>query len=148
MASWSVPLQPQQQGWKLRVLSGTSLGKEFDLSVNRYVLGSQVPANIVIPDRSISPQHLTIDVRPDSVVVTDCSRGAGMTINGNRVATAQVAPGDHIQVGNFKFEFTNPNYVASGPASKPGSVRHRVAQLPFHWRVGLITFAVAAVLYL
>src|SRR5260370_1809073 len=118
MATWSVQLKPQhQQGWKLRVLSGTSLGREFDLALSRYVLGSKAPAHIVIPDPSISPQHVTIDVRPDGVVVTDCSRGAGVTINGSRVVTAQVAPGDHVQVGNFKFAFTNPNYVAPAPAA-------------------------------
>jgi RsiW-degrading membrane proteinase PrsW (M82 family) len=149
MATWSVPLQPpHQQGWKLRVLSGTSLGREIDLAASRYVLGSQAPANIVIPDPSISPQHVTIDVRPDAIVVSDCSRGAGVTVNGSRVATAQVAPGDHVQVGNFKFEFTNPNYVAKTPASRPGSPMHKLAQLPFHWRVGLVTFAIAALLYL
>ena len=149
MATWSVPLQQQQQaGWKLRVLSGTSLGREFDLSFSRYVLGSQAPSNIVIPDPSISPQHVNIEVRPDGVRVTDCSRGAGMTVNGTRVPAAQVAPGDHVQAGTFKFEFTNPNYVAPNPVTKPGSVLHKLVNLPLYVRVGLITFAVAAVLYL
>src|SRR5262249_32062396 len=147
MATWSVPLQQPQTGWKLRVLSGTSLGREYDLPVSRYVLGSKAPSNIVIPDPSISPQHVTIEVHPDRVVVTDCSSGAGMTVNGVRVATKQVAPSDHIQVGNFKFEFTNPNYKAPAPAAPPGSARDRLTRLPFHWRVGLITLAVAVLLY-
>jgi RsiW-degrading membrane proteinase PrsW (M82 family) len=134
-------------GWKLRVLSGTSLGREFDLPVSRYVLGSKAPSNIVIPDPSIAPQHINIEVFPDRVVVTDCSRGVGMTVNGNRVDTAQVAPSDHIQVGNFKFEFTNPNYRSPTPAVPPGSVRDQLIKLPFYLRVGLITLAIAAVLY-
>src|SRR5207244_3833606 len=139
---------PPKQGWKLRVLSGTSLGKEFDLPVGRYVLGSKAPAGIIIPDPSISPQHVEIDVRTDCVVVTDCSRGAGMTVNGKRVPSAQLAPSDHVQVGNFRFEFTNPNYVPPAPAAKAGSVRQRLMQLPLYGRVGLITFAVAALLYI
>src|SRR5262249_5430798 len=47
----------------------------------------------------------------------------------------------------FKFEFTNPNYKAPAPAAPPGSVRDRITRMPFHWRVGLITLAVAVLLY-
>jgi RsiW-degrading membrane proteinase PrsW (M82 family) len=148
MSTWSIPVQQPQAGWKLRVLSGSSLGREFDLPLSRYVLGSQAPSSIVIPDPSISPQHLAIEIRPDCVLLTDCSRGAGMTVNGKRTASAQVAPGDHVMVGTFKFEFSNPAYVAKTPQSRPGSFYHRLLHLPLAIRVGLIAFAVAAVLYI
>jgi RsiW-degrading membrane proteinase PrsW (M82 family) len=148
MATWSMPVQQGQSRWKLRVLSGTSLGKEFDLPLSRYILGSQAPSNIVIPDPSISPQHVSIDIRPDHILLTDCSRGAGVSVNGKRLASARVVPGDHVLVGNFKFEFSNPNYVASSPLARPGSFIDRLTKLPLPWRVGLISFAVAASLYL
>jgi RsiW-degrading membrane proteinase PrsW (M82 family) len=148
MATWSLPVQRGQQGWKLRVLSGTSLGKEFDLPLSRYVLGSQAPSNIVIPDPSISPQHVSIEIRPDHILLTDCSRGAGMTVNGKTVLTTQAVPGDHVQVGNFKFEFSNPNYVAKSPLAQPGTFLHKLLHLPMPVRVGLITFTVAAALYI
>jgi RsiW-degrading membrane proteinase PrsW (M82 family) len=139
---------PIQQGWKLRVLSGTSLGREFDLSAGRYVLGSKAPSTILIPDPSIAPRHLTVDVFPDHVRVTDCSGGAGLLVNGRRVAGARVAPGDHVTVGTFKFEFSNPGWRPPPAAGPAAGVAARFARLPLYGRVGLVTFAVAALLYL
>src|SRR4051794_18998031 len=104
MATWSVPVKPGPSGWKLRVLSGTSMGKEYDLPNSRYVLGSQTPADIVIPHPSIAPQHVVIEISANHVQVTDCSRGLGMLVNDRPVPTATLAPGDHVQVGIFKFE--------------------------------------------
>src|SRR5262249_48836339 len=148
MATWSVPVQRGQQGWKLRVLSGTSLGKEFDLPLSRYVLGSRAPSSIVIPDPSISPEHVTIELRSEGVLLTDCSRAAGMTVTGRRVSPPQVVPGDHVLVGSFKFEFSTPNCAPPSPLAKPGSLAHRLASLSLPVRVGLISFGVAAALYI
>ena len=51
MAGWSMPMQPPgprgpdpAAGWKLRALTGRALGKEFDLPLRRYILGSRSPA--------------------------------------------------------------------------------------------------------
>ena len=150
MPAWSIPIQ--QGGWKLRVLSGTSLGKEFDLVPARYVLGSKAPATIVIPDPSIAPQHVVIEIAADRVQVRDCSGGAGVAVNGTRVASAQLAPGDQVTVGNFSFTFSNPNWrPPSAPSSSgrpaAGSVFDRFARLPLWVRAGSITFVVAAVLF-
>ena len=151
MPAWSIPIQ--QGGWKLRVLSGTSLGKEFELVPARYVLGSRAPASIVIPDPSIAPQHLAIDVHPDRVEIRDCSGGAGVTVNGARIASAQLTPGDHVTVGQFSFTFSNPNWrpptVPSSPTAPrtAGSVFDGFARLPLWARTGSITFAVAVVMF-
>ena len=151
MPAWSIPIQ--QGGWKLRVLSGTSLGKEFELVPARYVLGSRAPASIVIPDPSIAPQHLAIDVHPDRVEIRDCSGGAGVTVNGARIASAQLTPGDHVTVGQFSFTFSNPNWrpptvpsSSAGPRTA-GSVFDGFARLPLWVRTGSITFAVAVVMF-
>jgi len=146
MSTWSVSIQ-QPPGWKLRVLSGTSIGMEFALPNPRYVLGSQPPASIVIPDASIAPQHLNIDIRPDYVQIDDCSRGKGVLVNGCPVSSARVVPGDHVTVGTFKFEFSNPGYRPPLSTSGQTSVFDKLAQLPLYQRVGAITFAVAALLF-
>lgn len=152
MPAWSVPIQ-QQGGWKLRVLSGTSIGKEFELAPATYVLGSRAPATIVIPDPSIAPQHVALIISADRVEIRDCSNGAGVTVNGSRVASAQVAPGDQITVGHFSFTFSNPNWRPTTLASSPtaprgvGAVFDRFAKLPLWVRAGSITFVVAVVLF-
>src|ERR1700720_3968083 len=108
MSSWSIPFQAAG-GWKLGLRSATSIGQEFDLPLPRYVLGSQAPANIVIPDPSIAPQHVQIELRPDHVYLSDCSRGRGMRVNGKNTSSARLVPGDQVTVGTFSFQFTNPN---------------------------------------
>ncbi|MEY3226137.1 MAG: hypothetical protein RLZZ536_756, partial [Planctomycetota bacterium] len=60
---------PVQAGWRLRVLTGTSRGHEFDLTINQYTLGSSSPSSIVIPHPSISGQHVCLNVRTDRVEV-------------------------------------------------------------------------------
>jgi RsiW-degrading membrane proteinase PrsW (M82 family) len=146
MSQWSIPIQPVQQGWKLRVLSGTSTGKEYPLPPSRYVLGSRSPSQIVIPDPSIAPQHASFVIYPDHVEITDCSGGAGMRVNGKKVASARLAPGDHVTVGSFTFEFSNPGYKPPPGSTKPNAVLQKLSKLPFPYRVGLVTFAVAALL--
>ncbi|HVS34488.1 MAG TPA: PrsW family glutamic-type intramembrane protease [Gemmataceae bacterium] len=152
MPAWSIPIQ-QGGGWKLRVLSGTSLGKEFDLVPARYVLGSKAPATIVIPDPSIAPQHVVLEISADRVQLRDCSGGAGVMVNGARIASAQVAPGDQIAVGNFRFTFSNPNWrpaaVPLSPTGAPAarSAFDRFAKLPLWLRAGAVTFVVASVLF-
>jgi RsiW-degrading membrane proteinase PrsW (M82 family) len=152
MPAWSIPIQ-QGGGWKLRVLSGTSLGKEFDLVPARYVLGSRAPATIVIPDPSIAPQHVVLEIQADRVEIRDCSGGAGVTVNGARITSAQVAPGDQIAVGSFRFTFSNPNWrppaapLSPSGARPGGSVVDRFGKLPLWVRAGSVTFVVAAVLF-
>jgi protease PrsW len=142
MTAWSIPIQA---GWKLRVLSGTSIGQEYDLRPGRYVLGSG-PADIVIPAPGIAPRHLRIDVRGDHVQVEDCSGGLGVRVRGARVVSARLAPGDPVTVGTFSFEFRNPGLAAAPRAAVPGPLG-RLARLPLYQRVGLVAFAAAASLF-
>jgi RsiW-degrading membrane proteinase PrsW (M82 family) len=144
MASWSIPIQ---SGWKLRVLSGTSIGQEFDLQQRRYVLGSQAGADIVIPAPGIAPRHVAIDVRSDHVQVDDCSGGLGIQVHGRRVTSARLAPGDPVTVGSFSFEFRNPGVMTAPRSATPGPVAKLLA-LPLWQRVGLITFAIAATMFI
>jgi RsiW-degrading membrane proteinase PrsW (M82 family) len=143
MATWSIPIQA---GWKLRVLSGTSIGKEFDLQQRRYVLGSQAGADIVIPAPGIAPRHVAIDVRSDHVQVDDCSGGLGIQVNGRRVYSARLAPGDPVTVGSFSFEFRNPAVASAPSRATPGLVA-KLTALPLWQRVGLITFAIATTMF-
>src|SRR5579871_5237989 len=142
MSAWSIPIQA---GWKLRVLSGRSIGKEFDLRPGRYVLGSG-PVDISIPAPGIAPRHLNIDVRSDHVHIDDCSGGLGVHVRGARVSSARLAPGDPVTVGTFSFEFRNPGLTAAPRPTTPTPLT-RLAALPLYARVGVISFAVAAALF-
>ncbi|MEX2215223.1 MAG: PrsW family glutamic-type intramembrane protease [Phycisphaeraceae bacterium] len=148
---------PIRSGWRLRVMTGTSIGREFDLPQGQYVLGSQSPATIVIPDPSIAPQHVAIDVRSDHVWLTDKS-GRGFKINSTQQSQGRVGPGDAVLVGTFGFTFINPAVSASTPPSTSASagaiphrwiakLRHWLTGMPLHVRVAVITGSVAVLLF-
>jgi len=110
--SWSVPIQA---GWKLRVLSGSSLGKEYPLGIGSYILGSDPSAAIRIPDPNIAPRHLTLNVRADHVDLQCGTSGSIVLVNDRSVTASQIRTGDRVQIGNFQFELVNP---AVSPATK------------------------------
>ena len=145
--SYSTPLN---QGWKLRVLTGSSQGREIDLPPAHYILGSSPAATIAIPHGSLAPQHVTLDVHSDRIEIRDCSQGHGLRLNGQTVSAGQAGPGDHIAVGDFEFAFINPGLAVSrSPTANP------VLNRPVSWlrrldrwqQVGVITVAIAAALY-
>jgi RsiW-degrading membrane proteinase PrsW (M82 family) len=141
-----MPVQPTPEGWKLRVLSGRMLGTEFDLPNSRYVLGSQQPSDIVIAHPDIAPRHVTIELRPDGVHLTDCG-GRGLIVNGRPVRTAQVAPGDRVEVGPLKFEFSNPNYRPPARSTNEDSFWATIEKLPLWVRVGPVMAVIALLLF-
>ncbi len=146
--SYSIPVN---QGWKLRVLTGTSQGREIDLPPAHYVLGSSSAATIAIPHSSLAPQHLTLEVRSDRVEVRDCSQGRGLRLNGRTVSAGQAGPGDRIAVGDFEFEFINPGLAVAQPASASPVLKRAASWLQRfeRWQqVGLISAAIAAALYI
>jgi len=144
MSSGSVSARPG--GWKLRVLSGTSIGLEFDLPLSQYCLGSRAPAGIVIADPSIAPQHLRIDLHADHVDVADVS-GRGIQVNGRPVGRSRLVPGDEVTVGNFRFQFTNPNVVPPPSGTRTGRMKAGFLRWPLYARVGAVSGGVAATLF-
>ncbi len=113
MGQYSIPIH---RGWRLRVTSGNSAGKEFDLVPGRYVVGSQQPSSIVIPDPSIAAQHVVLVITPTSVQLSRAVPRAVTRVNGAEVQTASLNPGDDVLIGTFAFQMVNPSIQAS-PAS-------------------------------
>ena len=158
--SWPAQMSvPINRGWRLRVTTGTSVGKEFPLPTGRHVLGSAPPATIVVPDTRIAPQHVSLDIRPDQVLMQDVSGGRGVLVNGSPLASGRLTPGDAVLVGGFGFELANPAVPSGGgggpggpaPVSLPPAVRsaaQRFTTLSLAARVGITSGAVALLLFL
>ena len=143
----SVSSIPIRQGWRLRVCTGTSVGNEYDLAPGNYVLGSQGPATIVIPDPSIAPQHLSLEVHTDHVLIRDVSGGRGVQVNGRPVTSERLASGDNVMVGTFGFQIVNAG-LPTAPISNVATTGQKwLTALPGYARVGIITGAVALLLF-
>ncbi|QDU93866.1 PrsW family glutamic-type intramembrane protease [Lignipirellula cremea] len=154
MSQWSMPIRA---GWKLRVVTGASKGKEYDLKTGRYLLGSSPQSTICIPDPSIASQHVELDVQADHVQVVDRS-GAfqAVLVNGRPQSHYRAAPGDEVRIGVFAFQLINAGVVAAQPPTAApdwfeGHVDNwsgRLRQLAPHWQVALVTGTLASLLLL
>ena len=70
-------------------------------------IGRNPKNDIVLLDRTISRQHARVTHEADGWVLTDLSSGGGLVINGARVRSATLKPGDDIEMGDFRFTFEN-----------------------------------------
>gem|GEM_PF-1219212 len=150
--NWSVPINV---GWRLRVLTGTSRGQEFDLAPSQYVLGSQAPASIVIPHPSIAHQHIYLDVRPDCVDVRLFRAGLTLLVNDKSSQSARLSSGDKIGIGQFEFQLINPS-APPRPSPVPSNSGlsaqwSKLSAMFGKWqrwqKVAVVTSAIALMLY-
>ncbi len=115
--TWSLTAKPAYSGWKMRILSGTSIGREINLTLAQYTLGSGPAALIGFPDPSIAPLHLVMDLRPGHIELKDTSGRPGVKINGSPlIGVARIASGDCVEVGKLKFQL-----IATAPPASAGA---------------------------
>ncbi|WP_074952541.1 sigma 54-interacting transcriptional regulator [Myxococcus fulvus] len=98
---------------KLAVLSGPDAGRVYPLTPGRYRVGSEPSADIVLPDRAVSRQHLLLEVRDNLVRATDPGSRNGSFCEGMRFSELEVRPGATLTLGT-----TELRLVAEGEKSK------------------------------
>ena len=98
----------------LRGLSGPMLGRSFPLR-DGMVLGRGRDCEVFIESQEISRQHARLRVRPESVMVEDLNSTNGTFVNGERVTTALLEPGDELRLDTIRFIM-----VAPGTTGTPG----------------------------
>ncbi|MCP3099412.1 sigma 54-interacting transcriptional regulator [Myxococcus sp. K15C18031901] len=89
---------------KLAVLSGPDAGKVYPLSPGRYRLGSEPTADIVLPDRAVSRQHLVLEVRENGVRAVDPGSRNGSYCEGMRFSELEVRPGAVLTLGTTELK--------------------------------------------
>ena len=68
-------------------------------------VGRMAPADIVIPDRSISREHCMIGLASDALLVTDLNSTNGTYVDGERVTRATIVPvGSELQIGEVSLK--------------------------------------------
>jgi TM2 domain-containing membrane protein YozV len=86
------------------------------------IIGREPPADIVIAAPQISARHAEIrSLGGDRYALTDLGSSNGTFVNGHRVASAQVTPGDDIRFGSYRFDLASCRQ-AIGAAGAPAPV--------------------------
>lgn len=76
----------------------------FPLKIGMNIVGRDQSCDVFVPDPHISRKHLSIDVVGDgTITIIDLGSTNGMIINGERVPSAILQPGESFTVGQTTF---------------------------------------------
>jgi len=85
-------------GFVLRVLSGVASEPQYRIGGAARV-GRSPESDVHLPDPSVSRNHALFDVQHGALVVHDAGSTNGTYVNGERVDTAVLKPGDVVSFG-------------------------------------------------
>lgn len=83
----------------LTVLSGTMMGRVFDLKEGEFIIGRDLTASLVLRDESISRFHARVTVQAGVARVTDLRSKNGTFVDGERITDHELKDGEKIQCG-------------------------------------------------
>jgi pSer/pThr/pTyr-binding forkhead associated (FHA) protein len=85
----------------LVIQAGPQVGQIFQLRSGAQTIGRAPDNQIVVPDSTISKQHVQITVQPEGVWIQDLGSSNGTFVNGQRITESTwLKPGDSVQVGS------------------------------------------------
>ncbi|MBX9766687.1 MAG: FHA domain-containing protein, partial [Bdellovibrionales bacterium] len=90
--------------WVIRSLNGPLAGKKFELKSGSTRLGRLASCDIVIPHQGISKEHTEVVIEGNTVMIRDLNSSNGVFVNGVRVQTKKLNPGDKIGLYDLLFD--------------------------------------------
>ncbi len=92
---------------RLVILNGGFEGMTYDLDRDETLIGRNPTTNITLLDEGISREHALVlyDEAAGTHQIEDLQSTNGTKVNGKRVRSATLSPGDEIQVGNTRFRY-------------------------------------------
>ncbi len=91
----------------LVICTGGFEGMEYPLSEEETIVGRNPNTNITLLDEGISREHALIlyDEELDLFTIEDLQSTNGTKVNGKKVRSAELSPGDEIEIGHTCFRF-------------------------------------------
>ena len=92
---------------RLVIKNGGFEGMSYELSASETLIGRNPTTDITLLDEGISREHAIIQYDPDTdeYSVEDLQSTNGTKVNGKRVRSAVLQPGDEVQIGHTRFQF-------------------------------------------
>ena len=82
-----------------------SNGKSFVIDRDRAVIGRSQRCDYVLSDPNVSRRHFELQLRGSDWYLVDLDSTNGVSVNGRRVASSRLEPGDVIVVGTSNLRF-------------------------------------------
>jgi pSer/pThr/pTyr-binding forkhead associated (FHA) protein len=91
----------------LRIRNGGFEGMTYTLEGEETLIGRNPTTDITLLDEGISREHALIlyDEDLDRYTIEDLQSTNGTKVNGKRIRSAELQPGDTLQIGSTLFEF-------------------------------------------
>jgi pSer/pThr/pTyr-binding forkhead associated (FHA) protein len=91
----------------LVIRNGGFEGMRYELGEAETLIGRNPNTDITLLDEGISREHALVlfDEEAATFTIEDLQSTNGTRVNGKRVRSAELAPGDQIQIGRTLFEF-------------------------------------------
>lgn len=91
----------------LRIRNGGFEGMAYPLEGEETLIGRNPTTDITLLDEGISREHAIVlyDVALDRYTVEDLQSTNGTKVNGKRIRSVELQPGDTLQIGSTLFEF-------------------------------------------
>jgi pSer/pThr/pTyr-binding forkhead associated (FHA) protein len=92
---------------RLVIRNGGFEGMTYPLEGLETLIGRNPTTDITLLDEGISREHAIIQYDPDAdeYSVEDLQSTNGTKVNGKRVRSAVLQPGDEVQIGHTRFQF-------------------------------------------
>ena len=108
---------------RLEVVAGME-AKSFGLTKAKYVVGRAAGNDIQLPEDSVSSRHAQLEKTGGSWRLTDLQSTNGTFVNGRRIDSVELKPGDRIRFGDVGVKFSEDapqQALRSGRAVIPGT---------------------------
>jgi pSer/pThr/pTyr-binding forkhead associated (FHA) protein len=106
----------------LRGVSGPTFGRSFGVG-GEMVLGRQADCDVCVPTGEVSRRHARIKPGPDGLLVEDLDSANGTYINGKRIRSGMLRPGEELALDTVRFMLLVPG--ADMPATAPAGSGQR-----------------------
>lgn len=106
----------------LRGVSGAAFGKTYPVP-GPAVIGRQQDCDISVPSEEISRRHAQVKPTADGLMVEDLGSANGTFINGKRVQTGLMRPGEELRLDTIRF-------LLVAPGMEMPSGQHRAPAVP------------------
>lgn len=93
-------------------------GKRFDIGEGTLTIGRSTQADITLPSNHLSRQHAQLRRSGNELVLQDMASMNGTFVNGRRVKTVPIKPGDQLRFDTFTFVVEGPGERRAKSAKK------------------------------
>ena len=103
---------------RLEVMAGMA-AKSFGLSKAKYRVGRSAESDIQLPEGSVSSHHAQLEKTRGGWRLTDLQSTNGTFVNGRRITSVELKPGDRVRFGDVGVKFSQDAPPSALPSDRP-----------------------------